>query len=259
MELLIKPETVLDFYRDLPRLETERLVLRKAEMRDAPSIFAFASDSDVTRYLRWGPHKDLNQTVDYLEGMLAESVAGRDGSWVLSLKQTQTVIGQIHLMEIDVVDRKAQVGFVLAKEHWNQGLATEALREVLRYAFEHLGLNRVEALCGWPATDAGFAGVEGSVGAGSKPALPETGKRPSVGAGLPGSSEDHGINSRPAPTPRAIASTGEGINWAAIRVLEKAGMKKEGELRQYAFQKGEFWDFWIYAVVSEDYGIIRGG
>ena len=130
----MKPETVLDFYRNLPRLETERLVLRKAERRDALSIFAFASDSETTRYLRWGPHKDLNQTVDYLEGMLADSAAGRDGSWVLTLKQTQAVIGQIHLMEIDVVDRKAQVGFVLSKDYWNQGLATEALREVLRYA-----------------------------------------------------------------------------------------------------------------------------
>jgi ribosomal-protein-alanine N-acetyltransferase len=184
-------ETIQDFYRNLPRLETPRLVLRKATPSDVPDVFAYASDPNVTRYLRWGPHQTQKETENYLNEVLVEYRHGLDGPWLIEHQGNQAVIGQIHLMEINPQHRKAQAGFVLSKSYWNQGMMTEALKEVLAYAFDRLGLNRVEGLC--------------------------------------------------------ICE-----NRAAARVMEKAGMRKEGELREYLFRKGAFWDFSIYAILRRE-------
>jgi ribosomal-protein-alanine N-acetyltransferase len=79
--------------------------------------------------------------------VLEEYAQGRDGPWVIELKSGHTVIGHIHLMDIDPQDRKAQVGFALAKAYWSQGIMTEALTQVLQFVFTQFGLDRVEA---WP-------------------------------------------------------------------------------------------------------------
>jgi ribosomal-protein-alanine N-acetyltransferase len=184
--------TVKELYQNLPRLETPRLVLRKATKGDVPSIFAYSSDPEVTRYLRWGPHQSLADTEDYVNEVLAEYREGLDGPWLMERRQTNTVIGHIHLMEIDTRHRKAQVGFVLSRGYWNRGIATEALIKVLEYAFGEIGLNRVEGLC--------------------------------------------------------ISD-----NRAAARVMEKAGMQKEAELREYLFQKGAFRDFSVYSMLRREF------
>lgn len=188
----MKEITVKNFYRNLPRLETTRLILRKATKSDVSDIFIYSSDAEVTRYLRWGLHQTLMETENYVNGMFAQYREGSDGSWLMEHKQNHTVIGHIHLMEITSHHRKARVGFVLSRSYWNQGIMTEALRKVLEYSFERMGLNRVEGLC--------------------------------------------------------ISD-----NRAAAQVMEKAGMKKEGELREYIFQKGAFWDFSIYSMLRREF------
>lgn len=189
--LKMKIASSRDFYLHLPRLETTRLVLRKATKDDVSDIFVYASDDDVTRYLRWGTHQTLTETENYVNGVLADYGTGRDGSWFIENKQNKNIIGNIHLMEINIPHRRAEVGFALSKEYWNRGIMTEALRKVLEYSFA-IGLNRVEGLC---------------------------------------------IND----------------NRAAARVMEKAGMKKEGELREYLFQKGAFWDFCMYSILQQEF------
>jgi ribosomal-protein-alanine N-acetyltransferase len=180
------------FYRNLPRLETPRLILRQITLDDVPDIFAYASDAEATRYLRWGPHQTLAQTEAYVREVLQEYADDRDGPWGIVYKLTNRIVGHIHLMNISVQHRKAEIGFVMAKSCWNNGLATEALVHVLAYVFGTLALHRVE----------GFSLVD---------------------------------------------------NGAAMRVMEKAGMQKEGVLRDYLFQKGDFRDFIVYAVLPHDF------
>lgn len=134
-------------YRSLPRLDTQRLVLRKIEPKDLQDIFAYASDPEVARHLRWGPHKTQGETKTYLDQVLQEYQTGQDGPWGMEYKNTARLIGSIHLMAVSAQHRKAEIGFVLSKAYWNRGLATEALRRVLAYSFKTVGLNRVEGLC----------------------------------------------------------------------------------------------------------------
>ena len=180
------------FYRNLPTLETPRLILRQITLDDVPDVFAYAADAEVTRYLRWGPHQTLAHTESYVRGVLQEYEDDRDGPWGIVDKVTNRLIGHIHLMDLSAQHRKAEIGFVLARSCWNNGLATEALTHMLAYVFGTLGLHRVE----------GFSLVD---------------------------------------------------NGAAMRVMEKAGMQKEGVLRDYLFQKGDFRDFAVYAILQHDF------
>ena len=63
----------------------------------------------------------------------------------VELKETGEPVGTLGLYSYSERDRRAELGFDLLKEHWGRGIMTEAVREVLRYGFEGLGLNRVEA------------------------------------------------------------------------------------------------------------------
>jgi ribosomal-protein-alanine N-acetyltransferase len=134
-------------YADLPRLETPRLILRQLGPADLPDVYAYASDTQVTRFLRWGPHASPAETEAYLADVLREYRAGDDGPWGIEYKATGNVVGSIHLFDIVPQHCKAEIGFVLSRSHWGQGLMPEALRCVLEVAFEQLALNRVEAYC----------------------------------------------------------------------------------------------------------------
>ena len=136
----------LDFYKNLPKLETERLIVRKYTIEDVNDYFKFASDTDVTKFLRWEPHPNKEYTLEYIKGVLEEYSKGKDSPWGLEHKTAKKLIGIVHIMQLDTHHKKAQIGFVLAKDYWNNGYMTEALNKVLEYCFTVLSLNRIEAL-----------------------------------------------------------------------------------------------------------------
>jgi [ribosomal protein S5]-alanine N-acetyltransferase len=126
-------------------IETKRLVLRIPSVADTEAIFnSYAQDSKVTRYLIWRPHKNIQET----EGFLADCAVAWEGNvrfpYVIMLKQSGAVIGMI---EIRINDFKADVGYVVSRQYWGKGLATEALRGLVEWAFRQESIYRVWALC----------------------------------------------------------------------------------------------------------------
>ncbi len=137
---------VTAFYQQLPLLKTPRLLLRELRKEDDRDYFAFASDPQVTRYLRWGPHASLDETQAYMDSVLAGYRSGTDGPWGIELAQEHRLIGAIHLMEIDTHHLKSDIGVVLHPQYWGQGLGREALQAVLALCFTDLGLQRIQGL-----------------------------------------------------------------------------------------------------------------
>ena len=77
-------------------ISTERLILRKPRMDDAPAVFAgWVQDPEVTYFLTWRPHENIGQT----ESMLTRAIAAWDGDarfpYMITLKENGTVIGMI--------------------------------------------------------------------------------------------------------------------------------------------------------------------
>jgi ribosomal-protein-alanine N-acetyltransferase len=131
---------------DLPRLETERLVLRKLTAADAEAMFAYASDPEVARTTTWEAHASLDATRHFLRLVRYWYDSGAPGPWGIVLKAEERLIGTIGLT-LTRHHRRGELGYAIGRAWWGQGLATEAARAAIRYGFDELDLQRIEAHC----------------------------------------------------------------------------------------------------------------
>ncbi|MDN3310444.1 GNAT family N-acetyltransferase [Microbacterium oryzae] len=124
---------------------TDRLILRRHELRDLDDLVRFHSDPDTVRYLPW-PVRDRDQTLAALEKKLDQHQATADGEWiVLAVEERASgeVIGELDLKRAG--DGRAELGYVIRRDRQGRGLAREAVIPLLRYAFEKLDLDAVDA------------------------------------------------------------------------------------------------------------------
>ena len=129
----------------MEEIETERLLLRRMEMRDARDLFEYSRDEEVARYVLWEAQKNVSESRAYIKFMLRKYRAGDPASWCIVRKDEDRVVGTIGYMWFQPENNAAEVGYSLARDCWNQGYMTEALRAVLRYSFEEMAINRIEA------------------------------------------------------------------------------------------------------------------
>ncbi|HJS75659.1 MAG TPA: GNAT family N-acetyltransferase [Vicinamibacteria bacterium] len=127
------------------RLATERLWLRRPRLADADSIFSrFASDSEVTRFLGWPRHESIEATRGFLEFSEAEWTQWPAGPYLIESRNDGRLLGSTGLgFETPF---RAATGYVIARDSWGQGYATEALRAMVALA-PSLGVRRFYALC----------------------------------------------------------------------------------------------------------------
>lgn len=97
------------------KLETERLILRKPCMDDVPAIFtSYARDLEVTRYLTWTPHKNIEETYGFMRITLKSWEEGRGYSFAIVPKDLNSVIGMIAMHPQGF---KVEIGYVLARPY----------------------------------------------------------------------------------------------------------------------------------------------
>jgi ribosomal-protein-alanine N-acetyltransferase len=112
-------------------VRTPRLLLRPPRVTDAEAIFArYASDRDVTRYLSWPRHASIEQTRVFVD--FSEEQWKTHGCGPLLIFAGDTLVGSTGL-QFETAER-AVTGYVLAKDAWGVGYATEALRSMIELA-----------------------------------------------------------------------------------------------------------------------------
>jgi RimJ/RimL family protein N-acetyltransferase len=126
-------------------LQTTRLSLRPLAPADAEAVFAMRSDPVVQPYGSHPPWTDRRMAVDYIERDVQSMAAGTHAQFAIVRREDATVVGTCTLFELDAINRRAQVGYVLLVPQWGQGYANEAVTALLDWGFGPLGLNRVEA------------------------------------------------------------------------------------------------------------------
>lgn len=126
-------------------IKTERLLLRKPVSADAEDIFKrYASDAEVTRYLAWPMHTSVDDTHAFLEFSDAEWERWPAGPYLICALSDGRLLGSTGLaFEVPL---RATTGYVLAKDSWGQGFATEALLAMRALAAD-LGVERLYAMC----------------------------------------------------------------------------------------------------------------
>lgn len=128
-------------------LKTERLILRKWDESDADSLFEYAKDPDVGPIAGWPPHQNVEESLAVIR-----NVFNGQEAYAICLKEDNKAIGAIELKlngHTDLTDRddECELGYWIGKPFWGRGLMPEAGREILRHAFEDLGMTKV--WCGY--------------------------------------------------------------------------------------------------------------
>ena len=127
-------------------LETDRLILRRFTLEDAEAMFNnWANDSEVTKYLTWWPHGNIDATREIISMWVAEYANDTTYNWGIELKEIGQLIGSIGAVGFSDRDSRCEIGYCMSKAHWNKGIMTEALKEVMSFLFSEVGINRIQA------------------------------------------------------------------------------------------------------------------
>ncbi|MFD1356950.1 GNAT family N-acetyltransferase [Fictibacillus halophilus] len=129
-----------------PIIETERLILRAVTKADAEDILLYLSDPDVVKHMGLEPFESIEDAHDEIAWYESIVKNGTGIRWGITLKEDGRVIGSCGFLNRVPKHFRSEAGFELSKEYWGKGIASEALEAVVRYGFQHLELERVEAL-----------------------------------------------------------------------------------------------------------------
>ena len=130
--------------REFPVLSTERLILRRVSEKDSEGIYRCFSDPDTMRYMGTPLDDPLSITgivEDYMEGY----DEGCSLIWSLESRETGDFLGTAGFEDFSFLDLKAETGFTLLKSHRGKGYMSEAMKAIMEFGFEVMGLNRIEA------------------------------------------------------------------------------------------------------------------
>ena len=121
-------------------LKTERLLLRPWREEDAEDLYKYAKDPDVGPPAGWPPHTGVENSREIIRTVLSSPE-----TYAVCLKTDERPIGSVDLHRNDLAEQndEYELGYWIGKPFWGQGLIPEASREILRHAFEDLGMARI--------------------------------------------------------------------------------------------------------------------
>jgi [ribosomal protein S5]-alanine N-acetyltransferase len=129
-----------------PELSTERLLLRRITMADAPEIFFLRSDQTILQFLSKEPAANMKEAEDFII-RINNDIDKNDGiMWGITLKENPSkVIGSICFWRMLKEHYRAEIGYALDPAYWRKGIMKETILKTLNYGFSTLGLHSVEA------------------------------------------------------------------------------------------------------------------
>jgi RimJ/RimL family protein N-acetyltransferase len=138
------PSRHRDWREGLPALSGSLITLRELRPSDAPSLLASVGTVEVTRLISPPP-----PTVEGFEKFIAwthrQREAGKSIAFAVVLKDSDTVVGLFQVRSLQPTFDIAEWGFALGSEFWGKGIFMDAAQLVLDFAFDVIGVHRLEA------------------------------------------------------------------------------------------------------------------
>ncbi len=126
-------------------IKTYRLTLRKIELADAEMMFNnWANDDEVSRYMRWATHKNVDETKAIIQNWLNGYKENNRYHWGICLDNGE-MIGSVGIMITAEYDFKAEVGYCIGRKWRSQGYTSEAVKAAIDYMFKNTDIERIEA------------------------------------------------------------------------------------------------------------------
>lgn len=128
-----------------PIIETKRLILRPLKASDAEAVFeGWANDSEVSHFMRWNRHQNVEETREWLEGEEAAAPRNDLFNWGFALKDGERLIGSGGLVYSESL-KMYELGYNLAKDCWGCGYGTEAAGAIVEFARDMLKVKEIYA------------------------------------------------------------------------------------------------------------------
>lgn len=127
-------------------LETDRLILRRYTLDNAQDMYRnWETSEKVTRYLTWEPYQNIDDVKGYIQSVIDNYEKPDHYDWVIEYNELGEVIGSIGVIWVREDIAACEIGYCLGDEFWGRGIMPEALSEVIRFLFEEVGMNRIQA------------------------------------------------------------------------------------------------------------------
>ncbi|TQR19485.1 GNAT family N-acetyltransferase [Psychrobacillus vulpis] len=131
---------------DFPVLETNRLKLMEIKKENADSIFRIFSDDEVTRYYGMASFEQKEQAINMINSFTKNFQDKRSIRWGIFWKETSELVGTVGLNNLQLSQKRTEIGYDLLPSYWRKGIVSEAVEAVVRYCFEELDLYRIAAV-----------------------------------------------------------------------------------------------------------------
>ncbi|WP_037592639.1 GNAT family N-acetyltransferase [Sporosarcina sp. D27] len=135
-----------------PELETERLKLVQVTKDHTKSFYEIMSRDEVTKYYGMDSLKSIEEASQIIESFESTFNNNRGIRWGIVTKDKGEFIGTLGLNNLNRWSKKAEIGFELHPSYWKKGFTSEAVKEILKYSFDELGLFRIGAVT-YPQND----------------------------------------------------------------------------------------------------------
>ena len=129
-----------------PRIQTDRLILRRYKESDIDAIYEIITDKRLAKYIKY-PTLTKDEELECIRKWISEADENKYEKWVIELKSTGDVVGNIDVNTVVKKHNYCNVGYSIRYCHWGNGYAAEALKAVSDYLLFTRGYYLVECSC----------------------------------------------------------------------------------------------------------------
>jgi RimJ/RimL family protein N-acetyltransferase len=120
---------------EAPKLETERLILRRRMEDDIPFMVKMFNTDEVRKYLGGYPPRDEHSMLKIIRHR-------NENQWVVTLRENNLYIGECWFQKI-IDNYLGEIGVLFSKDYWGKGYAYEAVSKIIDYSIDVLKLKRL--------------------------------------------------------------------------------------------------------------------
>jgi len=130
---------------EFPVLETDRLILRKVEIKDTESVYRLRNDKKTVEFTARPPFESMEEAEEMVKKMIWAYETSNGINWAITFKGNDKMIGGIGFWRIIREHYRGEIGYSLMSEHWNKGIMSEAIQPVINAGFDIINLHTIEA------------------------------------------------------------------------------------------------------------------
>lgn len=129
----------------VPRIKSNRLLIRPVIHKDGKSVFQLRTDPKVNQWVKRSKPSNLADAIAYIDKCNQQVENDECVYWGIQEQGSEEMIGSISLWNYSADRKTAELGYDLLAPYWNRGYLSELFPLVLNYGFQQLHFNRIEA------------------------------------------------------------------------------------------------------------------